>query len=179
MRLTSLSPKLDLPALRSRNYRLFLMGQGLSLTGTWMTQIATIWLVYQLSQSSFLLGLVGFASQIPSFVLVPFGGVLVDRWNRHRALVITQALAMVQSLSLAALALTGTIQIWHIIALSLFQGCINAFDAPTRQAFVPEMIEDRGALANAIALNSSLFNSARLVGPSIAGVLVATIGAGY
>ncbi|HEY9737820.1 MAG TPA: MFS transporter, partial [Trichocoleus sp.] len=135
--------------------------------------------VYQLSQSSFLLGLVGFASQIPSFVLVPFGGVLVDRWNRHRALVVTQALAMVQSLSLAALALTGTIQIWHIIALSLFQGCINAFDAPTRQAFVPEMIEDRGALANAIALNSSLFNSARLVGPSIAGVLVATIGAGY
>lgn len=178
MRLANLRQKFDLPALRSRNYRLFLMGQGLSLTGTWMTQIATVWLVYQLSHSSFLLGVVGFASQIPSFVLVPFGGVLVDRWNRHRALVITQALAMVQSLSLAALALTGTIQIWHIIALSLFQGLINAFDAPTRQAFVPEMIEDRTALANAIALNSSMFNGARLVGPSIAGILVATLGAG-
>ncbi|HEY9761648.1 MAG TPA: MFS transporter [Trichocoleus sp.] len=178
MRLANLRQKLDLPALRSRNYRLFLMGQGLSLTGTWMTQIATVWLVYQLSHSSFLLGVVGFASQIPSFVLVPFGGVLVDRWNRHRALVVTQALAMVQSLSLAALALTGTIQIWHIIALSLFQGLINAFDAPTRQAFVPEMIEDRSALANAIALNSSMFNGARLVGPSIAGILVATLGAG-
>lgn len=177
MRLASLR-QLDLPALRSRNYRLFLMGQGLSLTGNWMTQIATIWLVYELSQSSFLLGLVGFASQIPSFVLVPFGGVLVDRWNRHQALVITQTLAMAQSFALAALALTGTIQIWHIIVLSLFQGCINAFDAPTRQAFVPEMIENRAALANAIALNSSLFNSARLVGPSIAGILVATLGAG-
>lgn len=174
-----MSQTLHLPALRSRNYRLFFLGQGLSLTGTWMTQIATVWLVYQLSNSPVLLGIVGFASQIPSFVLVPFGGVLVDRWNRHHVLVMTQALAMLQSLALAVLALTGIIQVWHIIVLALFQGLINAVDAPTRQAFIPELVTDRTALANAIALNSSVFNGARLIGPSIAGLLVATIGAGY
>ncbi|MBL1178273.1 MFS transporter [Pantanalinema sp. GBBB05] len=179
MNRTPISQALNLPALRSRNYRLFFLGQALSLTGTWMTQIATVWLVYQLSNSPFLLGMVGFASQIPSFVLVPFGGVLVDRWNRHRVLVITQALAMLQSLALAVLALTGVIQVWHIVALALFQGLINAVDAPTRQAFVPELVHDRTALANAIALNSSVFNGARLIGPSIAGILVASIGAGY
>lgn len=179
MNRTPIRQALNLPALRSRNYRLFFLGQALSLTGTWMTQIATVWLVYQLSNSPFLLGMVGFASQIPSFVLVPFGGVLVDRWNRHRVLVITQALAMLQSLALAVLALTGMIQVWHIIVLALFQGLINAVDAPTRQAFVPELVHDRTALANAIALNSSVFNGARLIGPSIAGILVASIGAGY
>lgn len=170
---------LNLPALRSRNYRLFFLGQGLSLTGTWMTQIATVWLVYQLSNSPLLLGIVGFASQIPSFVLVPLGGVLGDRWNRHRILIITQALSMLQSLTLAVLALTGIIQVWQIIALALFQGLVNAIDAPTRQAFVPELVHERSALANAIALNSSVFNGARLIGPSIAGVIVATLGASY
>lgn len=165
-------------ALESRNYRLFFAGQAISLIGTWMTQIATIWLVYRLTNSAFLLGLVGFSSQIPSFVLGPFGGILVDRWNRHQILIVTQCLAMLQSLALAGLALTGLINIWHIILLSLFQGLINAVDAPARQAFVTEMVEKKENLGNAIALNSSIFNGARLVGPAIAGLLIASVGAG-
>ncbi len=167
-----------LPALKSKNYRLYFGGQGLSLIGTWMTQVATIWLVYQLTDSALLLGIVGFLGQIPSFFIAPFGGVLVDRFNRHRILVITQILAMIQSLALAALALTGIINIWQIIFLSMFQGCINAFDAPARQALVPEIVERKEDLANAIALNSSLVNGGRLIGPSIAGLLIATVGAG-
>lgn len=167
-----------LPALKSRNYRLYFGGQGLSLIGTWMTQVATIWLVYQLTDSALLLGIVGFLGQIPSFFIAPFGGVIVDRFNRHRILVITQILAMIQSLALAALALTGIINIWQIIFLSMFQGCINAFDAPARQALVPEIVERKEDLANAIALNSSLVNGGRLIGPSIAGLLIATVGAG-
>lgn len=167
-----------LPALKSRNYRLYFGGQGLSLIGTWMTQVATIWLVYQLTDSALLLGIVGFIGQIPSFFIAPFGGVLVDRFNRHRILVITQILAMIQSLALAALALTGIINIWQIIFLSMFQGCINAFDAPARQALVPEIVERKEDLANAIALNSSLVNGGRLIGPAIAGLLIATVGAG-
>jgi MFS family permease len=143
-----------------------------------MTQVATIWLVYQLTDSALLLGIVGFLGQIPSFFIAPFGGVLVDRFNRHRILVITQILAMIQSLALAALALTGIINIWQIIFLSMFQGCINAFDAPARQALVPEIVERKEDLANAIALNSSLVNGGRLIGPSIAGLLIATVGAG-
>lgn len=169
----------NLPAFRSRNYRLFFMGQGLSLIGTWMTQISTIWLVYALNGSPFLLGSVGFASQIPSLVFVPFGGVLGDRWNRHHVLLVTQTLSMIQSLILAGLTLTHTIQIWHIFVLALCQGTINAFDAPTRQAFVPELLENKALLPNAIALNSSVFNGARLVGPAIAGVVIAAVGAGY
>ncbi|MBD2537566.1 MFS transporter [Coleofasciculus sp. FACHB-SPT36] len=168
-----------LPALRSRNYQLFFAGQGLSLVGTWMTQIATIWLVYSLTNSALLLGIVGFAGQFPSFILTPFGGVVVDRVSRHRLLVITQSLAMLQSLALAFVALTGIAQVWHLIVLSIFQGIINAFDAPTRQAFVPEIIERKDDLANAIALNSSMFNGARLIGPAIGGLLVASVGAGY
>jgi len=144
-----------------------------------MTRVATGWLVYRLTNSAFLLGLVGFSSQIPMFVLAPFAGVLVDRWNRHRVLVITQTLAMLQSLALAALALTGIIRIWHIILLSVFQGLINTVDTPARQSFVVEMIEDRRDLSNAIALNSSMFNGARLIGPSIAGLLIAWVGEGY
>ncbi|MBD2460493.1 MFS transporter [Oscillatoria sp. FACHB-1407] len=171
--------KFTLPAFQFRNYRLFFTGQGISLIGTWMTRIATIWLVYHLSHSAFLLGAVGFASQIPSFLLAPIGGVLGDRYNRQRALVLTQGLGMVQSLALAGLTLSGMIQIWHILVLSLVQGCINAFDAPLRQAFVSEMVEDRAALPNAIALNSSLFNGARLVGPAIAGLIITATGAGY
>lgn len=141
--------------------------------------VAMIWLVYRLTQSPLLLGVVGFASQVPNLVLVPFGGVLSDRWNHRQTLIVTQFLSMLQSLALAALTLTGTIHIWHIIALSLFQGIVNAIDAPTRQAFVPEIVERKENLINAIALNSSMFNGARLVGPAIGGVLLASVGAGY
>ncbi|PMB16514.1 MFS transporter [Fischerella thermalis CCMEE 5282] len=168
-----------LPALRSRNYRLFFAGQGISLIGTWMTQTATIWLVYSLTQSPLMLGLVGFSSQIPSFILAPFGGVFVDRFSRHRTLIGTQILSMIQSLALAILALTGVIHIWHIIVLSLFQGIISAFDAPARQAFVVDLVERQEDLANAIAINSTMFNGARLVGPAIGGLLVAGVGAAY
>src|SRR5215468_2759874 len=129
-----------LRALDHRNYRLFFIGQGVSLIGTWMTQIATSWLVYRLTNSALLLGVVGFAGQIPSFLLAPVAGVLIDRWDRHRILVITQALAMAQSLALGFLTLTGAVKIWQIIALSTFQGIINAFDMPARQAFVVEMV---------------------------------------
>ncbi|MDB9514957.1 MFS transporter [Kamptonema animale CS-326] len=167
------------PALRSRNYRLFFAGQGISLIGNWMTQIASIWLVYHLSQSAFLLGVVGFAGQLPTLIVIPFAGVLIDRWNRHRVLVITQILAMIQSLALAFLALTGAINIWQIVILSFCQGAITAFDAPARQAFVPEMVERKEHLANAIAINSSMFNAARLVGPAIGGLLIANVGPGY
>ena len=167
-----------LRAFESRNYRLFFAGQAISLIGTWMTQIATVWLVYELTDSALLLGIVGFSSQIPNFVLAPFGGILVDRWNRHRILIGTQALSMLQSLALAFLALTGTIAIWHIILLSLFQGLISAVDSPARQAFLMEIIDKKENLGNAIALNSSVFNGARLVGPAIAGLLIASVGAG-
>ena len=167
-----------LRALESRNYRLFFAGQAISLVGTWMTQIATVWLVYDLTNSALWLGVVGFSSQIPSFLISPFGGILVDRWNRHRILITTQILSMIQSLALAALALSGVIQIWHIILLSLFQGLITAVDSPARQAFVPEIIERKENLGNAIALNSSVFNGARLVGPAIAGLLIASVGTG-
>ena len=166
-------------ALRHRNYRLFFSGQTVSLIGTWMTRIATSWLVYRLTRSSLLLGLVGFAGQIPSFLLAPVAGVLVDRWNRHRLLVVTQVLAMLQSAAMAVLALTGVINIWHVLALSLFQGVINAFDMPGRQSFVVEMVEKREDLPNAIALNSSMVNAARLLGPSIGGVIIAAVGEGW
>src|SRR3954463_5613969 len=168
-----------LRALGHRNYKLFFSGQSVSLIGTWMTRIATSWLVYRLTGSALLLGVVGFAGQIPSFLLAPFAGVLVDRWNRHRLLVATQVLALLQSLALALLALTGVVQIWHVILLSVFQGLINAFDMPARQAFVVEMVENREDLANAIALNSSMVNATRLLGPSIAGVVIAAVGEGY
>ncbi|HEY8188380.1 MAG TPA: MFS transporter [Pyrinomonadaceae bacterium] len=166
-------------ALSHKNYRLFFSGQGISLIGTWMTRIATSWLVYRLSGSALLLGVVGFAGQIPSFLLAPFAGVLVDRWNRHRLLIATQVLALLQSLALAILALTGLIRIWHIIALSVFQGLINAFDMPARQVFVVEMVDRREDLANAIALNSSLVNAGRLLGPAIGGVVIAAVGEGW
>src|SRR4051812_23068016 len=168
-----------LRALGHRNYKLFFSGQSISLIGTWMTRIATSWLVYRLTGSALLLGVVGFAGQIPSFLLAPFAGVLVDRWNRHRLLVITQVLAMLQSAGLAVLTLAGIINIWHVLALSLFQGVINAFDMPGRQAFMIEMVERREDLPNAIALNSSMVNAARLVGPSIGGVIIAAVGEGW
>ena len=168
-----------LRALSHRNYQLFFSGQSISLIGTWMTRIATSWLVYRLTGSALLLGAVGFAGQIPSFLLAPFAGVLVDRWNRHRLLIATQVLALLQSLGLAILTLTGVVQIWHIILLSIFQGLINAFDMPARQAFVVEMVEKREDLPNAIALNSSMVNAARLLGPSIGGVIIAAVGEGW
>ncbi len=166
-------------ALRHRNYRLFFSGQSISLIGTWLTRIATSWLIYRLTGSALLLGVLGFAGQIPTFILSPVAGVLVDRWDRHRVLVVTQVLAMVQSGVLAALALGGVIQVWHVVALSVVQGITNAFDMPARQALVVEMVEDRADLPNAIALNSSMVNAARLLGPSIAGVLIAGVGEGY
>jgi len=171
--------KFALRALRHRNYRLFFGGQSLSLIGTWMTQVATSWLVYRVTKSALLLGVVGFSGQAPALLLTPFAGVWVDRWNRHRVLKVTQVLSMLESFALALLALTGMINIWHVIVLTMFQGAVNAFDMPARQAFFVEMIEDRTDLANAIALNSSMVNGARLIGPSIAGVIIAVAGEGY
>lgn len=165
-------------ALYHRNYRLFFGGQGISLIGTWMQQIAMSWLVYRMTSSAFLLGLIGFSSQICSLFLSPFAGVISDRWNRHHILVVTQSLAMIQAFVLAFLTLMGMIAVHHLIVLSLFLGFVNAFDMPTRQAFVVEMVEKREDLGNAIALNSFLFNGARLVGPSIGGVLISILGEG-
>ena len=170
---------LAMRALRSRNYRLFFIGQSISLIGTWMTRLATSWLVYRLTDSALLLGIVGFAGQIPAFFLSPLVGVWIDRWNRHRTLVWTQVIAMVQSLALAGLALSGTINMYWIIGLSLLQGLVNAFDMPARQAFVIEMIDDRADLSNAIALNSTIVNGSRLIGPAIAGLVIAAVGEGY
>ena len=171
--------RLVLRALQHRNYRLFYGGQGISLVGTWMTRVATGWLVYRLTHSALLLGLVSFAGQIPILILGPVAGVWVDRLNRHRVLVITQILSMLESFALAALALSGIITVVDVILLNLFQGAVNAFDMPARQAFVVEMVENREDLPNAIALNSSLVNAARLVGPSVAGLLIAAVGEGY
>jgi MFS family permease len=165
-------------SLKHWNYRLFFAGQGISLIGTWMQQLAMSWLVYRMTHSALLLGIVGFSGMIPSCLLAPFAGVLADRWNKRRVLVITQTLSMLQAFALAALVLTETVSIWHIIPLSIFLGCVNAFDIITRQAFVPDMLERKEDLGNAIALNSSLFNGARLIGPAIAGVLIALVGEG-
>src|SRR5438874_3390441 len=167
-----------LGALQSRNYRLYFGGQIVSLTGTWMTQTASLWLVYHLSSSPFLLGVVGFASQAPVFFLAPFAGVWIDRVNRHRLLVLTQVLSMIQSFALAGLTLSGLINESWLVGLSFLQGLINGIDIPTRQALVIAFVERREHLSNAIALNSSLFNLARLVGPAIAGYVIAAFGAG-
>ena len=168
-----------LRALRHRNYRLFFSGQSVSLIGTWITRIATSWLVYRLTGSAWWLGLVGFVGQLPTLLLAPVAGVLVDRWNRHRLLVGTQVLSALQSAALAALAFTGTISVGYVLALQALQGVINAFDTPARQAFVVEMVEDRADVPNAIALNSSMFNGSRIVGPAIGGALLAATGEGW
>lgn len=165
-------------SLRYRNYRLFFFGQMLSLIGTWTQQVALPWLVYRLTGSVFLLGIVGFAGQIPVFILTPFAGVLTDRWNRYNILIVTQILLMVQAFLLAALFFSGHIQVWHIIILTVLMGLINAFDMPTRQAFVVTMVDNREDLGNAIALNSMMFNSARLIGPSVAGLVIAVTNEG-
>lgn len=165
-------------SLRSRNFRLFFFGQAISLIGTWMQATAIAWLVWRLSHSPMLLGLVGFVSQAPSFVVTPFAGVVSDRMNRHRLVILTQFFSMLQALTLAMLMFTGWLEIWHIIALSLCMGIINAVDVPARQSFIVQMIDYREDLTNAIALNSSMFNGARLVGPAIAGFIIAWAGEG-
>ena len=165
-------------SLQYRNYRLFFGGQSISLTGTWIQRIAMPWLVYHLTGSVVLLGVVGFAGQIPTFLLASYAGVITDRRNRYHILIATQVLAMLQALTLALLYFLGIIEVWHILALSVMLGLINAFDVPARQSFVIEMVEKKKDLGNAIALNSSMVNGARLIGPSVAGVLIATTGEG-
>jgi MFS family permease len=165
-------------ALRSRNYRLFFAGQLISLVGTWLSQVAMSWLVYRLTGSALLLGLVSFAGQIPGFVLAPIAGVLVDRWRLRRVLLATQALSLVQAAVLATITLAGMVDVAHLLILSILLGLINAVDLPARQAFVVQMLERREDLPNAIALNSSLVNAARVVGPSLAGILIAVMGEG-
>ena len=166
-------------ALRHRNFRLFFGGQSISLIGTWMTRVATSWLVYRLTKSPLLLGTVGFAGQIPTFLLAPLAGVIVDRIDRRTLLVWTQSLAMVQSLALGWLTLTHRITIPEILALSVMQGLVNAFDMPGRQSFMVKMVEDKADLSNAIAINSSMVNVARLIGPSLAGMLIAVTNEGW
>jgi MFS family permease len=167
-----------LRAMHHRNYRLFFAGQLISLVGTWMQMVAQSWLVYRLTGSSFLLGAVGFASQIPVFLLAFIGGNVADRYNRHRVVIGTQTAAMVLAFVLAALTLTDVVQVWHIFVLSALLGVVNAFDMPARQAFTVELV-GKEDLMNAIALNSSIFNGARVLGPSIAGILIAGIGDGW
>jgi MFS family permease len=166
-------------ALRYRNYRLFFGGQIVSLIGTWMTQTATSWLVYRLTGSAKMLGLVGFAGQLPSVLLTPFAGIVVDRVNRHRLLMATQTLSMLQSFVLAALVFSGRLTMPVLIGICVIQGLINAFDMPCRQSFVISLIENREDLSNAIALNSSMFNFARIAGPAVAGAVIAAAGEGW
>jgi MFS family permease len=165
-------------SMKHRNYRLFFIGQGVSLTGTWMQLIALSWLVYRMTNSALLLGLVGFAQQVPTFLLAPIAGVAADRYNRRRILIASQALAMIQAVILTGLFFFGNIAVWHIMVLSVFLGLVSAFEIPLRHAFIVDIVNDRKDLGNAIALNSSLFNSARLIGPSIAGILIAIVGEG-
>jgi MFS family permease len=168
-----------LRSLGHRNFRLFFLGQSISLIGTWMQQVAMAWLVYDgLKKSSWWLGVVAFSSQIPSFFLSPLAGVVVDRLNRHRLVIATQSAAMIQAFILTALTLTGVVNVWHVVGLSALIGIVNAFDMPGRQAFLSEMIDRREDLSNAIALNSSMFNGARLVGPALAGMVLAFTSAG-
>ena len=164
--------------LRHRNYRLYFVGQLISLVGFWMQSIAQAWLVYRLTDSPLLLGLAGFAGQIPMLLVTPFAGVLADRLPRRRILFFTQAAMMACAIVFAGLAISGAIEVWHIILIALLSGIANAFDVPTRQSFTVELV-GRADLPRAIALNSIMFNAARLVGPAIAGVLVAVIGEGW
>src|SRR5262245_8725332 len=168
-----------LRALRYRNYRLFFGGQIVSLAGTWITQTATSWLVYRLTGSAVLLGVVGFAGQFPAFLLGPFAGIAVDRFDRRKLLIATQFVSMLQSFALAALTLSGHITVGAILFLNVVQGIVNAFDMPGRQSFLIALIENKADLGNAIALNSSMVNVARLVGPSIAGVVIAATNEGW
>jgi MFS family permease len=170
--------QVTLRALRHRNFQLFFSGQLISLIGTWMQTVAQSWLVYRLTGSSLLLGLVGFASQIPVFLVAPLGGIVADRHNRHRVIIATQIAAMLLAGILAGVTLLGVVQVWHVFVLATLLGVVNAFDIPARQAFLVDMV-GKEDLMNAIALNSSMFNGARIIGPAIAGVLVAKIGEGW
>jgi MFS family permease len=167
-----------LRALRHRNFQLFFGGQLISLIGTWMQSVAQSWLVYRLTGSSLLLGSTGFASQIPVFLVAPIGGIVADRFNRHRVVIITQITSMILAFILAALTLTRKVHVWHIFVLAALLGIVNAFDIPARQSFLVDMV-GKEDLMNAIALNSSMFNGARIVGPAVAGILVASIGEGW
>src|SRR6266545_7057395 len=164
-------------ALRHRNFRLFISGQIISLVGTWMQNVAQSWLVYRLSHSELLLGTAWFCSQIPVFAFGPLGGLASDRYSRHKLVVATQTLSMLQALAMAMLTFSGKVEVWHVLALSLVLGTINAFDMPARQSLVIHMTS-REDLLNAISLNSSVFNAARVVGPGVAGLLVAAMGEG-
>lgn len=165
-------------ALRHRNFQLYVAGQLFSTMGTWMQIIAQGWLVYQLSQSELMLGIVGFASAVPALLITPWGGVISDTFPKRNLMVITQSCAMIMALILAALTFSGLVQVWHVIVLTVFLGVINAFDGPARQAFVVDMV-GREDMSNAIAINSMTFNSARVVGPAIGGFLLATVGADW
>jgi MFS family permease len=167
-----------LRALRHRNYRLFASGQLISLIGTWMQSVAESWLVYRLTGSPLLLGVVGFANRIPVFLFSTVGGAVADRYNRHRVVLATQIASMCLASLLAFLTLTHLVQVWHLMAIAALLGIVNAIDIPTRQSFVVELVA-REDLQNAIALNSSMFNGARVVGPAVAGVLVAVVGEGW
>ena len=170
----------DQKAFTYRNYRLFVVGQCFSLIGTWIQRLAMIWLSYQLTGSAFLLGLVAFCEQIPIFVLAPFAGVYADKWDKHKALIRIEILAMLQAVILGTLTLTHAVNIYHLIILSLCLGCINAFEVPIRQSFVVDMVDrKKEVLPNAIAMNSTIFNTARLIGPSVAGILISTVGEGW
>jgi MFS family permease len=170
--------RLALRALRHRNLRLFFMGQGVSLTGTWMQQLAMSWLVYRITDSALLLGVIAFSSQFPSLLMAPFAGALADRWSRYRIVLTTQSLAMAQATVLALLVMTELVQVWHLVALAVVVGAINGMDIPARQALLVKLVDAREDLPNAIALNSSMFNAARLVGPAFAGVLIGWLGEG-
>ena len=165
-------------ALRHRNFQLFFAGQLISLVGTWMQTVAQSWLVYRMTNSALLLGTVGFASQIPVFIMAPVGGIVADRHNRQRVVISTQTASMILAGILSALTLSGRVQVWHIMVLAAGLGVVNAFDIPARQAFLIDMV-GREDLINAIALNSSMFNGARIIGPAVAGILVASIGEGW
>lgn len=165
-------------ALQHRNFRLFFMGQALSLIGTWLSRMAMGWLAYRLTDDPFKLGLVTFAGFAPTLILTPMGGIIADRGSRHRILIVTQAVLMVTSLALAFFTLTNTVDVAHLLVIATLQGMCNAFDVPARQAFVVEMVEGHEDLGGAIAINSMVFNSARTIGPALAGVLVGWYGEG-
>ncbi|HVW15658.1 MAG TPA: MFS transporter [Mucilaginibacter sp.] len=165
-------------AFKSRNYRLYFAGQSVSLIGTWMQKTAVSWVIYSLTHSTFMLGLTLFSSQFPSFLFSLFGGVVSDRYNRFKVLLTTQIASMVQAAILAVLILMGHYTVWEILALSAMLGIINAFDVPARQSLVYEMIDDKQYLPNALALNSSMVNLSRLIGPAIAGFVLEKLGDG-
>src|SRR5438477_1596105 len=161
-----------LTALASRNFRVFFCGQSVSLIGTWMQQVAVSWMVYRLTHSAWWLGAVAFASQCPSFFLAPFAGVIADRWNRRTVLLVTQSLALIQAVALAVLTSGGLLNVPLLLTLGFFLGCVNATDLPTRQSFFADLVEDKAALGNAVALNSMMVHAARLIGPALAGWLI-------